>query len=539
MRGTRWTGLTGLLVLTVVTGCTGTGAESTELPARAVSLPAEVRGLGPAVLAVPVADDRRTDLVGLLAVERFGDDLAGQQLARRHAEVAFGDPRYPTVARGLGDDRRDALLVDGRLREITLPDHVFARRATGVGDTLTVTASRCLAVTGDGTITQPAVESSCTIARGGVVWRDRSEDRYGAIDLATGAASRAIALPSHPIAASPDGRYLAALTTDRPRQLVIADTRTGRTEPTVTVSGTDVPGVFTKDGFAVLHRVGNVRTISLVTPDKDVRTLLTPVGEVAFAPDGRRALVIDTRSGTGRIAVLDLQTGTVTPVVDGGADRSGTQLPPVTGAVTATASGDTALVVELAAGPDTGLRAPRPSRTWSVRLSTATATSHPNTPEAAAVRVLEHDAPPANATAVTALSFRPDGTTLTLSPDGTVTSAPPTATPRATLGHGAVLHTLTDDNGNERADRLLVTDASGNRTEVPTGAGPDQRVDTVLLTPDTEHLLISLRATRGGQKPGNLDAVVIVRRDGTGKPVTIYQGAILASLGITPTDSPQ
>ncbi|MGC5053506.1 TolB family protein [Micromonospora sp. DT48] len=532
MRGTRWTGLTGLLVLAVVTGCTG--AEPTELPVRVASVPTEVRGLGPAVLAVPVADDRRTDLVGLLTVEQFGDDLADRQPDRRHAEVAFGDPRYPTIARGLGDDRRDALLVGGRLRETNLPDHVYARRATGVTDALSVTASRCLAVTGDGTTTRPAVEATCTIARGGVVWQDRAGERYGAIDLKSGAASPAIAMPSHPIAASADGRYLAALTTERPPRLVIADTKTGRSQPTVTVSGRDVPGVFTSGGFAVLHRSDKYRTISLVTPDKKARSLLTPVGEVAFAPDGRRALVVDTRSGTGRIAVLDLASGTVTPVVDGTPDRSGTQLPPVTGSVTATVSGDTALVVELAAAPDVGHRAPRPSRTWSVRLSTATATVHPDTPAASSVTVRADDAAPTNAASVATASFQPDGTILTLSPDGTVTSAPPGATPRATLGDGAVWHALTDDNGDERAARLLVTDSSGSRTEVPTGAGPDQRIDTVILTPDTGHLLISLRSTRAGPRPGPLDTVVIVRRDGTGEPVTVYQGAVLASLGITP-----
>ncbi|WP_341719746.1 hypothetical protein QQG74_08585 [Micromonospora sp. FIMYZ51] len=544
MTGMRQAAPTAMLVLIMATGCTEAGPA--ELPARAAQVPAEVQGLGPAVLAVPVADDRRSDLIGLLALERFGDDLAGLTPTRRHAEVALGDPRFPTVARGLGDDRRDAVLVDGRLRDVTLPDGAYARQALGVDATLSITASRCLTVTGEGAIGQPAVEASCEIAeRGGVIWQDRQGGRYGGIDLASGAASPAIELPSYPIAATPDGRYLAALTRQRPRQLVIGDTRTGQSRPTtVTVGGTDVPGVFTSGGFALLRQtVPGTRRISLVTPKGDVRDLLSPVGEVAFAPNGRRAIVVDTRTGKGRLSVLDLKSGAVTPVVGDGADQGGEQparpaeLPPVTGPVTATVSGDTALVVELAARPDTGHRAPRPSRAWSVRLSTATATSHPNTPQASAVTVLTSDTPPTSPAAVTALSFQPGGETLTLSPDGTVTSAPPGATPRETLGPGAVLHTLVDANGSARADRLLVTDSSGGRIEVPTGAGPDQRVSNVIRTPDQEHLLISLRSTRGRSQPGDLDVVVVARRDGTGEPVVVYQGAVLTSLGIVPTSN--
>lgn len=528
-----------LLLLSTATSCTE--AEQDDLPVRVAQVPAEVRGLGPAVLAVPVTED----VTGLLALERFGDDLAGLTPARRHTQVAFGgDPRLPTVARGLGEDRRDAVLVDGRLRDVTLPDLGYADRAFNVDATLSITASSCLTVTGDGRVGLPVEEAFCKIAdRGGVIWEDRQGGRYGGIDLASGAASPAVELPSYPIAATPDGRYLAALTRQDPRQLVIADTRTGQSRPTVTVSGAEFPGVFTGDGFALLHRTApGPRRISLVTPKGEVRDLLSPVGEVAFAPDGRRAIVEDNRSGKGRLSVLDLKSGAVTPVVGDGTAPSGEQptrpaeLPPTTGTVTATVSGDHALVVELEARPD-GQRVPRPSRAWSVRLSTATATLHANTPEASEVTVWQHEFPPTGTAALSALWFEPGKQTLTLSPDGTVTSAPSGTFPRETLGDGAVLHTLLAESGRERVDRLLVTDSSGGRVEIPTGAGPDQRVANVILTPDQEHLLISLRPLKSRSEPGDLDVVVIARRDGTGEPVVVYRGAWLVSLGTVPTST--
>lgn len=530
MTRTRWASTIVVAALVLVTGCTDDAAD---LPVRAAPVPAEVGGLGPAVLAVPVSDDRRDDLTGLLAVERFGDGLAGRNPARRHVEIALGDPRFPTVARGLGDDRRDAVLVDGRLRDVTLPDRVLLRNATPVGPTLSITASRCLAVTGDGTVRQPEPEAVCAAAeRGGVVWQDRPGGRYGGVDLASGVAGPAVALPSPPIAASPDGRHLAAVTTDKPRRLVIVDTRTGRSHPTVPVfSRTDVVGVFTSGGFAVLHRTRNVRTISLVTPDGRVRDLLSPVGDVAFAPDGRHAIVADTRSGTSRLAVLDLPSGAVRPVVDGRPGAAG--LPPLTGAVTMTTAGDTALVVDLPSSR-VGYRTPLPSRIWSVRLSTATATTYPDAPKASGVRMHGSTAAPAEAAAVSAVSalvLEPGGETVTVTPDGTVTVAPRGASPRAALGRDAVLHDLVDPDGQDRADRLLVIDGTGRRTEVATGAERGQRVDRVLLTPDGAHLLISLRAIPVTARPGELDAVVVARRDGTGEPVVVYRGAVLASLG--------
>ncbi|WBB82088.1 hypothetical protein O7606_12390 [Micromonospora sp. WMMD882] len=533
------------MTLILVAGCSD---DAEGLPVRAAPLPAEVSGLGPAVLAVPVADDRRDDLTGLLAVARFGDDLAGLTPDRRHVEIALGDPRFPTVAQGLAEDRRDALLVGGRLRDITLPSHVNFRKATAIGPTLSITASRCLTVTDADTVTQPARGAVCAAAvHGGVTWQDRPGGRYGGIDLTSGAASPAVELPAPPIAATADGRYLATVTVEKPRRLVIADTSTGRSQVTVTVPDpTEVVGFFTDGGFAVLHRPGNIRTISLVTPDGDVRTLLAPVGEVAFAPDGRHAVVADNRSGTSRLAVLDLTSGTVRPVVDGGGQlgerRPGAaELPPVSGAVTARAFGDTALVVDLpgASAPEW---APRPSRIWSVRLSTATAITHPDPPKASGIRAHKSTATPAEAAAMSALAagsglplaaltLRPGGETVTVTPGGTVTVVPSGATPRGTLGRDAVLCHLTDSEGRERADRLLIVDGTGRRTEVPTGADRDQRVDRVLPTPDGAHLLISLRAFPLRWRPGPLDTVVVARRDGAGEPVVVYQGAVLVSLG--------
>ncbi|WP_327039356.1 hypothetical protein [Micromonospora maris] len=541
-----------LLVLTTATSCTE--AEQDESPAGGAQVLAEVRGLGPAVLAVPVADDSGSDVIGLLALERFGDDLAGLTPVRRHTEVALGDdPRLPTVARGLGEDPRDAVLVDGRLRDVTLPDFGDADRASGAGATLSITAPYCLAVTGDGRVAKPAVKASCGIAdRGGVIWRARQGSRYGGIDLTSGVASPAVELAeAEMIAATPDGRYLAALTREEPQQLVIADTRTGQSRSTpVALGGLRVPGVFTSGGFAVQREtVLHDRRISLVTPNGDVRDLLAPVEGVVFAPDGRRALVVDTRSGERRLSVLDLTSGVVTPVAGDGADQGGEQsgglaeLPLVTGPVTATVSGDHALVVALDAGAGTDQRGARPSRAWSVRLSTATATPLSNTPEAESVRELNPELRPsgpvrlAGPAAVSALSFQPGGEILTLSPDGTVTSAPAGTFPRQTLGNGAVLHALLDASGQERVDRLLVTDSSGGRVEVPTGAGPEQRIANVILTPDQKHLLISLRPLKRGTAPGDLDVVVIVRRDGSSEPVVVYRGAWLVSLGIVPTST--
>ncbi|MEU5549664.1 hypothetical protein ABZ738_07830 [Micromonospora sp. NPDC047793] len=528
MTRTRWTALIAVAALATVAGCSD-GAES-ELPVRSAPLPAEVRGLGAAVLAVPVADERRSDLVGLLAVDRFGDDVAGVTPVRRHVDLALGDPRFPTVARGLAEDRRDALLVGGRLRDVTLPEHTYAREVTGVAAGLSITGSRCLTVTGEGAIAQPSVEASCTAAElGGVMWQDRPRTGYGGIDLTTGAASPPVTLPSYPIAASADGRYLAALSKDRPRRLVVADTSNGRSRPTVELGGGTVQGAMTEGGFAVLHLVDRQRAVSVVAPDGAVRTLLSPVGEVAFAPDGSRAVVVDTRSDSKRLAVLDLSSGAVTPVAD---------LPPMTGSVTATVSGDTALVVDVPFGPDSGEPTPRPTRAWSVRLAEATATPQPNPPAASAVLVRKTDTPPAVASTVSAVMFQPGGETLTLTPDGTVTTAPPGATPTASLGGGAVLHTLVDSDGEERADRVLVTDGSGGATEVSTGAGDDQRVDRVILTPDGGHLLFSLRPTRPRGQPSDLDAVVVARRDGSGEPVVVYRGAVLAGLGVEQTSTP-
>lgn len=498
-----------LALVAAVAGCSGT--EAPALPARVAPAPDGVRGLGPAVLAAPVADQRRDDLTGLFAVDTFGADLPGPTPVRRHVEVAVGDPRFPTVARGLAEDPRDALVVDGRLRDVTLPDHVAARQAAGVGAGLTITGSRCVVVAGDGAVVQPATEASCDAAElGGAYWTDQRAGRYGGINLTTGRASPAVALPAYPIAASADGRMLAAVTTERPRQLVVADTSTGRRHTGVTV--TRVSGAFTAGGFALTHVVDNRRRISVVTPEGVVRTFPATVGTVAFAADGRRALIEDAR----RLAVLDLEKGSVTPVAG---------LPPMAGAVTAIAAGDTALAVELPFAPDAATPPVRATSAWSVRLSSATATAVPGAPAASAVRVAEAEAGPAAAEAVPALSFQPGGESMTLTREGRIAAVPPGAAPGKALGDGAVLHGLADS-------RILITDGTGGRTEVATGAGPDQRLGPVVPTPDGAHLVISLRAARPGSQPGPLDEVVVTRRDGTGTPVVVYRGVILVGLSV-------
>lgn len=527
--------LTAAVLAVTTAGCVEGGASA--LPARVGQLPAEVTGLGPAVFAVAVEDERRTDLTGLVAVARFGDEIAEVTPDRRHADVALGDPRFPAIAEGLAEDPRDALLTGGRLVDVALPDHAFVSTATAIGPQLSITGPRCLTVHADGAIGQPTVEATCTVAdHGGVIWQGRPGDRYGGVDLATGATSAAISLPSHPIAVAPDGRYLAALTDEQQPRLILADTADGSWRPTVPATRRTVTGVFTDGGFAVSHLRDGVRAVSLIQPDGEDRTLLSPVGEVAFAATGRYALVVDTRSGARRLAVLDLASGAVTPVTDptdggsGDAGRPGPgDLPPVAGPVAVAMAGDSALVVEFPPDADLGRVADPPNRVWSVDLATATARAHPALPDASSATALT-----STGASLAALRLQPSGETVTIDPAGTVTTAGPLATPRSAFPDGTVLHDLVDDDREPRTDRLLLTDGAGRQVEIATGAGPGQRVGTVLPTPDGAHLLISLRADHGDRsRPGPEDAVVLARRDGTGEPLVLYQGAVLVSLGIT------
>lgn len=522
-------------------GCVEGG--NSALPARVGQLPSQVQGLGPAVFAVAVDDGRRTDLTGLTVVTRFGDDLAELTPERRHVDIALGDPRFPTVAEGLSGDPRDALLTDGRLVDIALPDHAYLRTATAVGPQLSVTGPRCLTVRADGAVEQPSTEAACTVAdHGGLIWHDRRSDRYGGVDLATGAAGSAIALPDHPIAASPDGRFLAALTDERPPRLVIADTVDQSWRPTVEVARTGVAGVFTGDGFAVTHLRDGLRAVSVIPADGAVRTLLSPVGDVTFAPTGRYALVEETGSGTRRLAVLDLTSGAVVPVTEasdpagtpptapaGGAGRPGpTDLPPVTGNLAVAVAGEAALVVELPYDADVRSDPELPNQVWSVDLASATARPGPELQGVSSAWLLT-----STDGSLAALRLGPSGDAMTIDAAGTVTTAGPLATPRTAFPDGTVLHDLHDEDGELRADRVLLTDGAGQRTEIATGAGTGQRVSGVLATPDGMHLLISLRSDRGGSsRPGPDDTVLLARRDGTGEPLVLYQGVVLVSLGI-------
>ncbi|WJK42695.1 hypothetical protein O7608_10115 [Solwaraspora sp. WMMA2056] len=544
----RWWAVVATTVLVVTTaGCVDGGAS--QLPARVGQLPEQVRGLGPAVFAVAVADERRTDLTGLVAVERFGDEIAGVAPDRRHAEIALGDPRFPTVADGLAEDRRAALLTDGRIIDVALPDHVYLRTATGVGPQLSITGPRCLIVRPDGTVEQPAVEAACVVAEhGGVIWQERPGDRFGGVDLTTGAVSPAISLPTYPFAAAPDGRLLAALTDERPARLIIADTADGSWRPTVEVARTFVSGVFTDAGFAVTHLRDGLRAVSVVQPDGVVRTLLSPVGDVTFAPAGRYALVEETGSGARRLAVLDLTSGSVVPVTEapepagaspagtsptapaGDAGRPGpTDLPPVAGSLAVAVAGEAALVVELPYDADVRRDADLPNRVWSVDLASATARPGPDLRGVSSATVL-----PSTGASLAALRLGPSGDAMTIDTAGTVTTAGSLATPRTAFPDGTVLHDLHDEDGELRVDRVLLTDGAGHRTEIATGGGSGQRVGGVLATPDGAYLLVSLRSDRGGSRPpGPEDALVLVRRDGTGEPLVLYQGAVLVSLGLT------
>lgn len=112
-----------VLALGLVAGAAAcSGPPDEDRPARVAELPAGVTGLGPAVLLTTVDDERRDDLLGLVAVERFGDEIAGSPPARRHTDLAGGDPLQPTVSTGLAEDPRDALLSGGRIRDADLPD---------------------------------------------------------------------------------------------------------------------------------------------------------------------------------------------------------------------------------------------------------------------------------------------------------------------------------------------------------------------------------------------------------------------------------
>jgi hypothetical protein len=508
-------------------GCTS-GGQKEAAPGRVAPLPAGVTGLGPAVFVIRTEGGQRPDLRGLTPVRHFGDDLAGVAPVRRHVQVALGDPTLPTVADGQGEEPRDAILVGGRVIDATLPRNVNVDRVFALAPRVSATGTSCLTVRSDGRFAQPAVEASCSPGpAGGAVWQ-KDETSYGGINLTTGKPTRAVRLPARPVSASRDGRYLATVDRGGTDRLVIADTATGRVtvtpqRPVPTPSGRDdETGVFTTSGYATVLRPGPSRALSLVGSDGQARTLLSPVGVVAFAPDGHYALVVDTGATPSRLAVVDLRSGAVRAV-------AGTA--PLTGTVAATVAGHHALVTEIAPGRGPADTAARPTRIWAVDLAAARQRAISAAPNASEAEIDEPTTP-----GLASMRLSPGGTVIAISADGSVTRAPAFALPRLALPGGRALFQLADpgDSASTRPYRLLAADGRGGQVEIRTGADKDQQVDEIIPTPDGNHLIVSLRPTGAAvPRPGPDDEILLLRLDGTGEPTLLYRGVLLASLAVT------
>ncbi|MEV2240740.1 hypothetical protein [Micromonospora sp. NPDC049891] len=491
--------------------CSGPPAEGG--PVRVAELPAEVTGLGPAVFLAEVPDDRRSDLRGLYRVERFGAELAGVAPARRHVEVGMGDPLSPTVARGLAEDPRDAFVHDGQVRDTGLPEHSSVGSVTPVATGLAITGNRCLVVRADGQVRQPSVEARCrTGPAGGVLWSAARTGQWGGVDLTTGTPSPGVTVTGTPFGVTPDGRHLFVSQSDT-RRVTVVDTSSGTTRPVDLHLARGVPdGAVGAAGYAYVRMVDGKRRLSLVGVDGTVRDLLAPVGHVAFTPDRTRALVAQPSEGH-RIVVVDLASGNVRPLT--GAGRP-------TGKLTALLTDEHALVVEV-----TGVEGGSASQVWPVRLFTvdlaaARLTAVPGQFGASAARLVD-----------AAITLEPGGEVLSLDGQGRAVTAGAGARPGPVLPDGRLLFRLDDGAGGTRADRLLVRGADGQQTELSTGADGDQVVSHLLPTPDGRHLLVSLRPARGRGAPGPGSEIVLVRLDGTGDPLLLYQGAQLVSLGLT------
>lgn len=496
----------------LVAGLAGCSANSVDDgPARVAALPAGVTGLGPAVFLTEVADERRTDLLGLVAVERFGDDLAGVQPVRRHVDLALGDPLAPTVARGLAEDPRDAFLSDGRVRDIELPDRSYPRLATTVRDGLVVIGSQCLVVRDDGEVRQPAVGSHCRAGEGGgVLWNDPSDGRWGGVDVSTGAPGPGIVVPGRVLAATPDGRHLFSMEQST-EHMLIADTATGKVLRTQVPSPTrGGPQAATTRGYAFVRIAEGKRRLSLLGLDGKLRDLVAPVGEVAFTQDGSRAMVSAASNGESRLSVLDLADGTRRPLTgDQGPMRSWVEM---------IVTDRYALVAEMLTDD---YKVPGPVRMWILDLEADRLTAVPTSITASTVRVVKD-----------ALVFLPGAEMATLSADGRAVIAPAGTRAVLPLSDGRVVHRLTEGD-DVRRDRLLVAGADGSRTEIATGADDKQTISELIATPDGAHLLVSLRGSGGRSDIDGQHEIVLVRLDGAGEPVVLYRGVILASLGRT------
>ncbi|GIJ80043.1 YncE family protein [Micromonospora phaseoli] len=492
--------------------CSGPPDESG--PVRVAELPAEVTGLGPAVFLAEVPDDRRSDLRGLYQVERFGADLAGVAPTRRHVEVGVGDPLSPTVARGLAEDPRDAFVHGGQVRDTVLPEHSSVDSVTPVGAGLAVTGSRCLVLRADGQVRQPSVEARCEAAStGGVLWSVNPTGQWGGVDLTTGTPSPGVTVTGTPFGVTPDGRHLF-VTQPGTRRVAVVDTSTGTTMPVDLHLARGVPdhGAVGPAGYAYVRTADRKRRLSLVGVDGTVRDLLSPVGHVAFTPDGTRALVAQPSEGY-RIVVVDLASGDVRPLT--GAERP-------TGKLTAVLTDEHALVADVTGAEDRSARQVRPVRLFTVDLTAARLTAVPGEFEASTARLTD-----------AVITLEPGGEVLSLDGQGRAVTVGAGARPGPALPDGRLLYWLDDGAGGTRADRLLVRGADGQQTELSTGADSDQVVSHLLPTPDGGHLLVSLQPARGRGAPGPGSEIVLVRLDGTGDPLLLYQGALLVSLGLT------
>ena len=532
---TPWSAALVAAVLSIGVACQE--ASSPDAAVRVHPVPAAVHGLGPAVFVTSVLDEQRNQRVGLRAIARLGDDIGKAGPVRRSVEVALGDPRFPSLADGKADEQRDAVLSGGRVLDATLPDHTILHAAFRAALDLSIITSTCLTVRADGRIHRPGEHARCYPAElGGVYWQEGNGHRYGGIDLRTGAATGGLDLPARPIAVSADGKVLVAVEGSPEAHIGIADTRSGRVKMvSATLAGLNPAGVLTEAGFAVLLHDGDERALALVGLDGAVRTLMKPVGQVAFSPDGRHALaVVDERGEQPRLTVVDLPGGGQRPV-DGAL--------PVGGEVTAIVAGHQALVLSL--GPPGVDPASRPARGRVVDLTTAkqravavperatkAQIARPGESTATDVAIIDQVFAPLEVTGLASASLFPGGDVVTISADGTVATAPPNAVPFAALPGGRVLYRRTVGQ-RHRHDLLLVIDRAGKRFDLRTGAAKDQRIGELVPTPDGQHLLVSLHPdTARFPDLGPKNETVLVRLDGAGDPLVLYRGVILASLGL-------
>ncbi|MEU6431912.1 hypothetical protein ABZ860_38935 [Microbispora sp. NPDC046973] len=545
-----------VLALLSLAACSPGGPPGPQsLPARVNPLPADVKGPGAAVFLARVPDETRDDMLGLIRVDRFGDALARGTWVRRHVEVALGDPAAPIAVRGLTADPRDAVLVSGDVVDATLPAHVFVERTFPVGPTVSATTGRCLLVRTDGRVEQPGPEAQCERApNGGVYWYGPGSAAAGGVDPRAGTATPRTSVPAFPVAVSPDGRYLASLRDDA---LAITDTRDGTTatvgQASAARSSRGAPGAFTTDGYATILRQDDGAPVLAVAGfpgggSEDggsrgggshgasrggVRRLVDMVGAAAFTPDGRLALATEGAARP-RLVVVDLRTGTRTPVRDFPAGDASVKIAVV---------GEHALVATLPRDADVG--EPRPADVWEVDLKQARARRavtiarvRQAVPLPAVPAGGQPAGPETGAPGVTGIRFAPDGVVVALTSEGVTAAGPAGAFPVAALPGRRILFsgdTGTGDEGDTGGSgggSLTAVSEPGAAVRIATGARKGQTVARVLPTADGRHLIVCLRAADDPRVgPGPDHEIVLTRLDGGGAPLVLYRGVVLASVG--------